>query len=580
MRRWCRVVGIICLALSVGTGALASTATYLDGEEYSDALNDRFMEESGLVLENNPQLGYITYRTKEGYTLTRNYYKEEVTVEKQPYYESEDRIGYIDELFPNFEFDPRDTTIEHIQPGDYIYVRVNKESLITYVSAFNDYMMRYGKVTSFTFNSGDTATILIEDEKGRSYSYRVELYTPVTKGGRTIALSEIKEGDWVKALIAQRIMGEGIINETLQELVVDNNTRYISNVYRGQVASINSTRQLLNVRNMQALGKLGWGPYHTLFSLTMNPKKVEAYYLGSPVSVDYVSKNLRNAGGYVYVAAEQYMGKENAVKLNFQSKLQTVLPKTMVTYADPTSVRLLSGEKLVLAKDSMIVRDKRLIEPHSIMVGDMLQAVVSGENRLIVGNITTAVATGDLQVYRGRIKRIAQREEFEVETFSMLEDSLWYFYPSPRTFTIDYETQFVGTEGGNATSIESFLDYGENTAKDDVFTIVAIGDKAYRIVDMPYVKESLKGEVYEVAEGSIKLKDVYYYHRMQKRWMEYSSKNIGATVTVAPNSVIIKAGKVMPVTRLEKGDKIRAMLDTNLKTATEGTTAYIIVVEE
>ncbi len=564
----------------MGIATVANTAPYLDEEEYREALNDRFREESGLVVENNPDLGYITYRTTEGYTITRNYYKEEITVEKQPYYEGEDRIGYIDELFPHFEYDPRDTTIEHIQMGDYIYVRVNNDNNVTYISAFNDYVMRYGKVTSFTFNSGEAATLFIQDERGRTYDYRVQLYTPITKGGRAITLNEIKEGDWVKALIAQRIMGEGIINESLQELVVDNNTRYISNIYRGQVASMNATRQLLNIRNMQSLQKIGWGPYSNIFSLALNPKQVEVYYLGSPVSVDYMTRNLRSAPGYVYVAAEQYMGKENAVKLNFQSKLQTVLPKAMVTYADANSVRLLSGENLILAKDAMIVRDKRLIEPHSIMVGDMLQAVVSGENRLIVGNITSDVDTGSLQVYRGRIKRIDEREEFEVETFSMLEDNRWYFYPSPRTFTIDYDTQFYTEEGALVGGIEGFLDYGENTFKNDVFTVIAIGDKAYRIVDMPYAKESVKGEIYEVGEGSVKVKDVYYYHLTQKRWMQYSSKNVGVTLTIPTNSAIIKDGRVVPVSKLEKGDKIKAMLDVSIKETTGDKASYILIVEE
>ena len=85
----------------------------------------------------------------------------------------------------------------------------------------------------------------------------------------------------------------------------------------------------------------------------------------------------------------------------------------------------------------MIVRDKRLVDAHSIMVGDMIQAVITADNYLVVGNVSTDITTGDLQVYRGRIKRIEEREMFEVETFAMLEDSTWYFYPSPRSFTID-----------------------------------------------------------------------------------------------------------------------------------------------
>lgn len=568
----------MCLAFSVGITASANTATYLDQQEYSDVLQDRFFEDAGIVEENNPDLGYITYKSKDGYTVTRNYYREEITVEKQPYYESEDRLGYIDELFPNFEFDARDTTIDHIQVGDYIYIRTNRDAVVTYISAFNDYVMRYGKVKSYSFNSGQTADILIEDETGRSYNYRVELYTPVTKGGKSITLSQIKAGDWVKVLVAQRIIGAGIVNEALQEIVVDNDSRYISNVYRGQVASVSTFKKLLNMKSIQKLEKLGWGPYNNLLSISMDAKKAQAYYLGSQVSLDYVARSLKSSG-YVYVAAETYMGKENAVKLNFQSKLQNTLPASRVIYSDGNQIKLLSGESLVLATDSMIVRDKRLVEAHSIMVGDMLQAVVSGENRLIVGNISPDLSTGSMEIFRGRIKKITDRETFEVETFSLLNGNAWYFHPTPRTFAIDNETKFYTPEGFQIGGIESFLDYGENSLKDDVFTVIAVGEKAYMVVDMPYTKESLKGQIYEVADDAIKVKDVYYYHTTQKKWMEYSKKNIGITITLEENTVIIKNGKVIPPSQLQKGDKIKAMLETNLKNANGDISGYIIVVE-
>ena len=80
--------------------------------------------------------------------MTATYYPYDLQVEKQPYYESEDKIGYLDEMFPNFSYDPRDTDISNIKAGDCIYVRKNQEGVITYISAYNDYIMRYGKIIS------------------------------------------------------------------------------------------------------------------------------------------------------------------------------------------------------------------------------------------------------------------------------------------------------------------------------------------------------------------------------------------------------------------------------------------------
>lgn len=579
MKKLLKLGSIICLSLSMGVSAFASIPAYLNEEEYRDLLRDNFDEDRGIVIDNNPELGYIVYRNNTGRTVTKNYYRDEITVEKEPYYEQEDRLGYLDELFPSFKFDSRDTTISSIKAGDNIYIRSNKDDIVTYISAYNDYIMRYGKVSSFVFNTGDTSSLLIEDEAGHLYSYSTPLSTPVTKGGKAYSLTTVAPGAWVKLLISQKILGEGIIEEEVQEIVVDNDTRYISNVYRGQVAAINLYKNLLNLKNAQNLAKEGWGAYTNLAAFSLNPKNLEGYLQGNPVSIDYISRNLRNADGYAYVAAENYMGKENAIKLNFQSKLQRTLPKTTVTYVSAGVIRLLSGETINIAKDAIIVRDKRLIESHNIMVGDAIQAVITGENKLAVANVTTDTTTGSIQVFRGRIKKVKDREEFEVESFSTLEGNLWYFHPTPHTFSIDYSTKFYTEEGFVQGGIESFLGYGENTQIGEVYTVVAIGEKAYMIVDMPYAKESVKGEVYEVDGETVKIKDAYYYHTIQKKWIEYSRKNVGASLTVTPNTVVIKNGQVIPASRLEKGDKIKAMLEVNLKD-TDGTTDGCIIIVE
>lgn len=579
MKRLYKLTGIICLSLSIGVSAFANTSPYLNAEEYSDILRDNFYEDRGIVVENNPALGYIVYKNAAGREVTKNYYREEVIVEKQPYYEGEDRLGYLDELFPSFSFDPRDTTINGIKAGDCIYIRMNKNNVVTYISAYNDYIMRYGKINSFTFNTGEMANILLEDEAGRTYYYDVPLNTPVTKGGKAYSLSVIKPGEWAKVLVAQKILGEGIIEEEIQEIVLDNDSRYISNVYRGQIAGLNMTKNILNLKNAQKIIKTGWSTYTNLMSISLNPRKMEAYLTGNPISSDYITRYLRNADGYVYVAAENFMGKENAVKLNFQSKLQRTLPATTVTYASPGVVKLLSGETVYIAKDAIIVRDKRLIESHGIMVGDVMQAVITGENKLAVANITTDLTTGSLEIFRGRIKKVKDLEEFEVESFSKLDGNAWYFHPTPRTFAIDQQTKFYTEEGFVTGGINTFLGYGEKSQIGEVYTVIAVGEKAYMIVDMPYSKESLKGEVYAVDDESVKVKDVYYYHTAQKKWLEYSRKNTGATLNVTPNTVIIKGGKVIPASKLEKGDKIKAMLEVNLKD-TDGTVdGYIIVVE-
>lgn len=583
-KKW-RVVCGAFLSISMSVAAFAAVPTYYDEQEYTDALNNNFTEDTGIVVENNPSLGYITYKDSSGKIVTRNYYASEVTVEKQPYYETEDTIGYIDEMFPHFQYDPRDTTINSILAGDCVYVRTNSAGEVTYISAFNDYVVRYGKVISYNFNTGETAHIMIEDEYGNIYSYDLGLNLPVTKGGTGMSISAIETGQWVKLLVSQRILGQGNVNEKVEEVVIDNNTRYISNVYRGQITSIDTYKNNINIKDVQALGKTKWGIYNDLLALNINPNSTAAYVTGSRVSTDYINRNLRNAEGYVYVAAETYKGKETAVKLNFQSKLQTTLSTSTVISASTGVIKLLSGETLYVAEDAIIVRNNRLVDANSIMVGDKIQAVVSGENKLAVANVSNGITTGSLQIFRGRIKEVEAREEFVVETFSELDESTWYYYPTPRTFSIDNDTKFYSTTGYVQGGINSFLGYGSDTTIGEVYTIVAIGEKAYMVIDMPYTRHAIKGKVYQTTDESLSLKDVYYYDDDKDRWRQYSNKNRGITVDLAENGVVIKEGSVSSLSRLEEGDAVTIMLRTSLADVEEDEdgetelTGYIVTVE-
>lgn len=577
-KRWF-MMGSMMLAVSIGLSTMASVPVYYDQQEYMDTLYDNYSEDRGIVIENNPQLGYITYRNSNGATITRSYYANEISVEKQPYYETEDKIGYLDEMFPYFKYDSRDTTIGSIKAGDCIYIRMDKDKYVTYISAYNDYIMRYAKVNTFNFNSEGATNIILEDERGNIYSYDLDLSTPVTKGGVPGSISIIKPGDWVKILVSQKILGEGIIEENIEEVVVDNDTRIISNIYRGQVTAIDKYKNLLNLKNAQALGKLNWGSYNNLLRLNINTQNIKPYLIGNQVSLDYISRNLKNAQGYAYVAAENYKGKEYAAKINFQSKLQNTLEPSTVTYASSGVIKLLSGETLYVAEDAIIVRDNKLVESHNIMVGDVLQAVVTGGNKLAVGKVSSDVTTASLEVFRGRIKKIKDSEEFQFETFSLLDGNKWYFHPTPRTFSIDVDTKFYDEGGYVVGGIDKFLAYGEESEVDNVYTVVAVGDKAHMIVKMPYVTNAAKGQVYKVDDNSIGIKDVYYYHKSQKKWLEYSKKNIGATINVGANSIIIKDGKVIPPSKLQKGDIISAMISTNLKDTTGSADGYIIIVE-
>ncbi len=575
---------IYLLVLGLSATPFVTTQAYLSEEAYQDVVDGIIYEDRGIVIANYPALGYMTYRNYRGEEVVAHYYSSEMVVEKAPYDEQEDKIGYIDELFPSFTYDARDTTIAHILPGDNIYLRMDKEGYVTYISAFNDYTMRYGRVHTWTMGADGYNTLVLEQENGKLYNYQVPKNIPISKNGGLYSLGRLQEGEWVRLLVSQKILGQGVVQEDIKEIVVDPDSRVIENVYRGELIAANRYQNTLTVKNNQSLNKNGWTGYEMIRQMTMNPSVLKAYFLGNPVALDQIESQLIGAGSYVYVASERYMGQERAIKLNFQRNRQITLPTTQVIYTSPGVIQLLTGERIMLAEDTILVRDNRLVGPASIMVGDTIQPVVTGENKLAVGMLGQDVGMGMYEIFRGRIKQIDDYYTFEVETFSMLADGEWYFHPSPRTFAITADTKLYGTDGIETQGLDIFMMNGEHSKDDEVFTVIGKGDQAAMIIDMPYTKEGVKGYVYSTDEG-VKLKDLYTYNTDRDRWEAASGHNVTGELKVAPNTVIIKEGEIVSQAALEQGDKLTIMLEDPLEVSSKDSNvvhqvpAYLVIVD-
>ncbi len=585
MKKYAKIALTLIFSASTVLPIYPQTFPNMDESEYKQAERQAIYEERGLVIANEPSLGYLTYVNHKGESITRNYYKNDVKVEKIPYYEVEDLIGYIDQMFPSFKFDPRDTTAEHIQPGDYIYMHLATDKTITQISASTSHIVRYGRVKQFTPAGMAMSQMMLEDEQGKVFYMEVASQVPVTKAGIPMTVSGVQEGDWVKVLLSQGTIAPGNTAEYVKEIVVDRGSRHISNIYRGQVTHIDPYQNSLYLQNTQPMVKNGWGPYTDIKGLSMKQGNPEAYYMGNQVSWDYVSRYLKHQPGYVYIAMEEYYGSERAVKLDFQSVHQRTLPATTIISAQPGLIKLMSGEEIKVSQDAIIRRNGRLVDSYSIMASDYAQVVVTGENKAAVIDITDQPTKGNLQTFRGRIRKIKDRETFEVETFSLLDDTLWLFHPIPRTFTIDSRTKFYNEAGIADNGIEEFIGYGEESQIEEVYTAIVEGDYAQAVIKMPYTRYAVRGEIYESSDGEIKIKDTYIYHQELKRWEVKGRKDNTQSISLAANAAVMKNGKLISPKSLVQGDRIRIMTDINPLGQGEAATAldvegYLIIVEE
>lgn len=541
-----------------------------------------FTELTGVVTENNPMLGYITIIDGDGNTIAKNYYKNKVTVEKQQFYDDFDEIGYYDEVFPYFKFDPRDTKVQSIEIGDTVSMILDGQNsqYVNSIFAKANLRMYYGKVDSVMPKGIKGNVIHLTMENGSRIVLEVAKNTPTFKNDRVVSDLELVAGDWIKVLVNQAAVKSGVEVIKVKEIIIDDVNYAITNLYRGQIATFNTVQKEIYIKNTQTLSKLGWINYQNQKRLTLG-EDVEYYYDDNRVSKDYVNRYLKHIG-QVYIAVESYYGSEVVKKVTFRQGKDYVVDPSPVVYANGSGNFRIDGNRRSYSTDNgtIVIRNGRLVNEQNIMIPDYAQIVARGDKAAIV-NIMSTPITDNIKVYRGRIKSVEEGVQFKVKSHAELVDMDWLYSPVQSDYQFDYETIFIDDKG--IMDFEKFRDYTTDSQIDEVYTVFTSANKALYVVKQPYVKEGVRGEIYDFDEKSIKLRETFYYSRKSDAWVNLSARNRGSQIDLDQATIIIKNGEIVPVTALRKGDKIRVMTKDDLGPlallGTYNVKGYIIYVE-
>lgn len=536
----------------------------------------------GIVVENNVGLGYLTFIDNNGNEVTKNYYAEDLVVEKQQYYDSQDEIGYIDQIFPNFQYDPRDTTIDQIEAGDIVFVQTykNDASTIEKISASTNYTMKYGKLRQFT-TDGDISQMLIEYEDGQTAWFDVANSVFVSKEGKPLAMVNMQAGDWVKILVNQAIISPGYVMESVKEINVEGSGHEISNVIKGQLGAINQIQKELSVQNSYSLSKNGWGDYKEIRNLSIDNNDITYYYEGQQISLDYAMQYLKRADGDVYIALENNYAGERVSMVSFRNGRGNVIDADTVINADGIGSFATVSSNGVISTDNgtIVIRHGRLVSGHDIMIPDYALVELNGGAKAAVVDITDQPDVSAVAIARGRILSVDEGNSFKVKSMSLLGDMDWIYTPVEREFVIDNSTVFINAEG--VVSRDTFIDYTENSVVNKAYYVLYDGTRATHVIDAPFAQDGVRGEVYSVADGSVGLKDTNYYVERTGGWKAVSNKDNSINITTATNTIVIKNNKVVGVKDIEVGDKVKvhtAELPDKI-TGSMTVAGYIILVE-
>ncbi len=518
----------------------------------------------GIVIENNPDFGYMRVFNNQGNKVTFNYNTGDLlVVEKQQYYDNDDEIGYIDQVFPNFDYDPRDTTIDQIEVGDIVFIRPSEEdpSYIESISASPNYTMKYGKIKNFVIND-DMINMSIEFDNGVTSMYSMAYSVFITKDGIFTLPTDVQVGDYAKVLVNSAIIDAGYVVESVKELILEGNDRFVTQIVKGQISGINLLQGQLQIQKASEMSNTGWTNYSQVKTFNLKDRNIEIYFQGNRISLDYAERFLKRGDNEAYIAIENNYSGEVVKVVSIYSGRDSFIKNDTVIDVDGSGNFTLSNGFKNYATDqgTIVVRNGRLVSPQNILPYDYAKLAINGGNNAAVVDITQREGNNEILVARGRILSVNEGEYFTVQSMAMLDEDKWVMTPVQRVFEIDNDTIFINGSG-NVYDINEFLDYTPDSVYNNVYNIIADGTVAKFVVTSPYSKEMVKGMVYKNEDNTLSLKDMLYLDTKTNTWKVISNANNTATITIPQNGIVLKNNNVVPSNNIVIGNEVQVYTD-------------------
>jgi len=521
---------------------------------------------SGIVEENNPQLGYLTLYNSNG---SGNVPLELSTLRTFNYGDPNDV-----QVFKNHQ----PAELEDIESGDTVFVRVDDTGAISSISGVDNYKVRYGKVISTKANS-----ITVETNKGiTQYSTDGVI---VIKDGKLSKLSQLKDGDRVKLLI-----NEAPNLTLLKEITVESEDRLVANVYKGKFREYNSLSKQITIDDPWVLRNGVWvKDENEIFMKSIKlGDDFEAYYDGKSQPVKNFNKYFKESTVYL-VSERDYGDNENAVMASFTLDKEISYNDKVFTTGSNKFTLQQAQTSITYNKGTIVIKNGRLVQAASVQADDYTYVVANRDadsGALVAGvvSIEKRAGTEGIQLYRGRISNIDEYKSVTLQSYSRLNGENWDYANTPITFTLDSGTRITDTDGIVGQG-DFFSHNGTGTFKNRTVYILSDGTNAVEISTAPYGNINITGMFVSATGGTydddgnlisqptaIELRNCKYYNTSSKLYVNMADSKFN----LLTNTLIIKNNKRINPSELKKGDKVRVLKKDNSASGD----AYIVIVEE
>ena len=513
---------------------------------------------NGILEENNPDLGYITLYfpdgsgTSPGLKSSLSYYR------TYSYFRAEDVVVYKNGKL---------SSIEALNPGDSVFIKLNDEGYIVKISATDNFYPVYGKVIT----KGNWM-LQLQRTDGGTVLYRIPTGTPIFKDRKIASWGDIKAGDEVRILV--QTSGNQVI---IGEITVKGAEIQVDAVYKAYLSSYDRLDNSIVVLNMQQFKDGIWS------KSTPVTRKL-------PIHDNYDPDVPKGSYGTVYLAiGKNITGKDCVVWLTLDSGgLRTEITGDTVVDADPGRRKLtLMNKSVSVAYDdnSIIVKNGKLLNPNQVKSMDEAYFVTSnqvdGSLKANVIWIREPLEDTGISLIRGRISHIDLYNSVTLESFSEFSEPKWNFNNVKKTLTIDPSLTRVFDDGGRV-DLALFDDSGTNSYKKRTVYVLVQDGKALLVSTAPFGDVVYKGRIYDLAgvqkdsfnhvvvpASSLTIKDGTRYNDTSSKWEDVAE----AQFSFLPNTVFVRNGKVIDSSQLEIGDRVTVIKSES------GENAFIVMVE-
>ena len=529
------------------------------------------LEMRGIVIENNPAFGYLTFIDNNGSIITRFYNQNNMIVQRQAYFQNHAGAGYIANMFPNFTWNPLETRISELQAGDIVFMRFdeNDPTIITHISAVENYTTRHGLVLTTNMN-GPVASVLVQLDNGQTVWYELGPNIFITDAGRIVPNTHIQEGDRLRILVNQAVLGPGHIVEAVLEVAIEAGGHHISTILNGNLAGVNNMQGSLMLQNSRPLTGTGWGNHQQIQELNLSRQgDIQFFHEDQRISLDHANRFLSRSNLYTYVAMDSGAAGASIRQVTFRNGRDELLNTDRVLATNADGSFMLQSVPGFIATDAgtIVRRNGRMVSPSNIQTGDLVRVSLNGGNRAAVVDIINEPGVAAVSIARVRIASVDEGRSFTVTSMSSLQGHEWMFTPIERVFTINPNTLFLDTNGW--VNPADFIGFTEDTVVDRTFTVIYDGSVATHVIDAPFGNRVVRGTISDLAgagtgvNSSFQIRNAQYLDNPNLsptyQWNDISRVNPVMNILTNPATIIVRGNEIVQYRDLQVGDNIRVL---------------------